>query len=177
MIWPRRASIRILRAAVRTGGVFHLRPLRCRSRAIREPFRVVFPRLPRVPLSSALWQECRRPTSRAACARGLPSLGFLDVEIDGDQIPVSIIFQYIFGVDLPSAVVLFPLLPPRQAPLKFLELHRLGLRVVLAALPAAAARNTRFPSSARSGRRRADSSGCLCKARRRRSAGGRSCAG
>ena len=60
----------------------------------------------------------------------------LDVEVHGQQIAIVVVLQNIFNHDLPSVVVLVPslLIEPLDAVGELVELHGLGLRVILTAL-------------------------------------------
>ena len=114
---------------------------------------------------------------RAAGAPGpLGALGFLMSRLT-DSSCRRIVLETSPALTFQARSFSLPLLPPGEAIGELLELDGLGLGVVLAALRAAAARSTRCPWSGRSGRRTAGWSGCWCRGRRRRWAGGRWCAG
>ena len=54
-----------------------------------------------------------------------------DVEVDGEEIPVVVVFEYVFSRNFPGSLVLFFALAPDKAAGKFLELNRLSFGVVL----------------------------------------------
>src|SRR5437588_9689669 len=55
------------------------------------------------------------------------------IKIDGYEVSVRVVFQYILRRNLPCAFVFFSLLPPSHACSKFLELDGCGLGVILTA--------------------------------------------